>query len=138
MNVKTIALIGTLAIAALSPACGDGPISGPSAVTGTAWKLQRLEVSGTSVAVSRPDNYTLEFRDDLRVGIKADCNVCGGNYSLSSGTLVVSQLACTLAYCGTESNDTAFLAILNGGGVLTVNGNELRIDSTKGTARLSR
>ena len=119
--------------------CGGSVLTGPSAVTGAPWKLQSIEtLAGGLVGLSRPDNYTLEFADASRLSVKADCNTCSGTYSLSGASLSVGALACTKAFCGAASRDTAFLEVLSNATSIGVRGIELSIDSSRGTLRLTR
>ena len=123
----------------LASACGGGLATGPSAVAGGVWKVRSIETSaGGLVAVNRPENYTVEFGEGGRISARADCNTCSGTYSISGASLQIGALACTRAFCGTDSNDREFLEILGGATKLAVRGIELSIDSPKGTLRLNR
>ena len=123
---------------ALMSACGGAVITGPSAVTGGIWKAQSLETSAGLVALARPENYTVEFREAGQLFVKADCNLCSGPYTLSGDSLQIGALACTRAFCGAASSDTAFLDILTNARTHAVRGIELSIDSPKGVARFLR
>ena len=122
--------------------CGVGVdvLTGPSAVIGGVWKLQSLEAAGggAAVAVNRPENYTVEFRDGGALAVKADCNTCSGTYSIAGSSLTIGTLACTRAFCGAASLDTAFLAVVTNATSFGVLGVDLTIDSPKGSARLNR
>jgi heat shock protein HslJ len=131
-------VFAVMAAASVGAGCGSAVMTGPSSVTGAAWKLQSIQTSTGTIAISRPDNFTVTFGDDSKLGIKADCNVCGGNYSLSGGGLSISQTFCTLAYCGDTSNDRQFMDVLNNATSIGVAGSELTIGSTKGIARFTR
>ena len=113
-------------------------MTSPSDLTGGAWKLQSIQSSGSTTTIAKPDNFTITFSADLKLGIKADCNVCGGTYSLAGGSLQISGVFCTLAYCGDTSNDRAFMDVLNNATSIGVGGSELTIGSTKGVARFTR
>lgn len=113
-------------------------MTGPSAVKGGIWKAQSLELRVGLVAIARPENYTVEFRDAGKLAVKADCNSCGGTYSLSGDSLQIGPMACTRAFCGPTSNDTAFLDILTNARTHAVRGLELTIDSPGGVARFLR
>lgn len=66
----------------------------PRAELQGAWALQALElVSGQTIRVSDPSQYTLEFRGD-EVGLRVDCNSCGGGYEISGNELRLGNLAC--------------------------------------------
>jgi heat shock protein HslJ len=128
-----------LALAIIAPGCGDETLTGPSAVMGGVWKLQSLEATGIGlVNIPQPSNYTVEFKDGGQLAVKADCNSCSGTYTISGESLTVNAMACTLAFCGSASFDTAFLAVLTNAQTFGVKNNELTINSPKGVARMNR
>jgi heat shock protein HslJ len=138
--MKKNARLGLLvAIALFAAACGDDDLTSPSAVIGGVWKLQSLEIPGRGlVQVPVPANYTVEFKEGGLLAIKADCNSCSGTYSISGESMKISASACTAAYCGTASLDTAFLAVLNNSNTFEVSGSDLTINSPQGIAHLKR
>jgi heat shock protein HslJ len=138
MRSPSLARTLLVAAVALSPACGESVLTGPSAVMGGVWKLQRIETTGGTAAVARPEDYTLEFMEAGRLAVRADCNRCSGSYELSGGDLPIGPLACTRAFCGSASSDVVFLDLLSSAKTLGVRGLELRIDSPRGVLRLSR
>jgi heat shock protein HslJ len=139
MIKKSVALGMVLAIALLSVGCDDDVLTGPSAVIGGVWKLQSLEIPGRGlVQIPQPANYTVEFKDGGQVAIKADCNSCSGTYSISGESMKITASACTTAFCGSASFDTAFLAVLNNANTFGVVDSELTINSLQGIARLRR
>jgi heat shock protein HslJ len=106
-------LIVFVVLAMLSAACGDSPTA-PSDLLGVSWRLVAIEPpTGSSTVVSSPERYTIEFLEDSRVSVRADCNVCSGTYALSGDTLSLGPLACTRAFCGTESLDTPYTQALS-------------------------
>jgi heat shock protein HslJ len=139
MPNRNAILAWSLATTILAQGCGGRVLSGPSAVTGGVWKLQSLETpAGGLVGISQPDRYTVEFKDAGALAVKADCNTCGGSYTISGEALQVGPLACTRAFCGPTSSDAAFLDVLSNARSIGVRGIELSIDSAKGTLRLAR
>ena len=139
MRTRKAVLVVLLATTPFASGCGGGVLSGPSAVTGGVWKVQSIEtLAGGLVGISRPENYTVEFKDGGGLAVKADCNVCSGAYSVSGEALQIGPLACTRAFCGSASSDTVFLDVLSNARSLGVRGIELSIDSTRGTLRLVR
>ncbi len=128
-----------LAAAILAAGCDDETLTGPSAVIGGVWELQSLEVPGRGlVQIPVPANYTVEFKDGGQLAVKADCNSCSGTYSISGESMKISAMACTTAFCGSASFDTAFLAVLNNANTFSVKDDELTINSLQGIARLKR
>ncbi len=140
MKTRTLPLGSLLAFTILATGCGGEDVfTGPSAVIGGVWKLQSLEAIGIGlVNIPQPANYTVEFRDGGQLAVKADCNSCSGSYSISGESLKIGAMACTLAFCGSASFDSAFLAVLTNASTFGVKGNELTINSSKGVAVLSR
>jgi len=120
--------------------CGEGIGPSPSVIIGGAWKLNSIHVTSTNTTtvISRPENFTVTFEEGLRIGIKADCNVCGGTYSQSGEALSITETFCTRAYCGDASNDRAFLEALSSATHVRVSENQLTISSSKSEARFSR
>jgi heat shock protein HslJ len=91
--------------------CSGGPTSpSETSITGITWKLRSIQRSGgPTINIPQPERFTLTFGEDLRVAMRADCNVCTGGYELTGSTLKLGLLACTKAYCGVDSPDTEFL-----------------------------
>ena len=113
MTTRRLA-IALLALGVLTATCGESPTE-PSDLLGVTWRLVAIEpAAGPSTVVSNPERYTIEFLDGSRVSVRADCNVCSGTYALSGDTLAFGPLACTRAFCGTESLDTIFTQVLGG------------------------
>jgi heat shock protein HslJ len=62
--------------------------------------------------VPDPQNYTITFLEDGTIGIKADCNVVGGHYTLDGASLSIQIGPSTMAFCGEQSLDQQYLALL--------------------------
>jgi len=75
------------------------------------WGLVETEPASQSV-VSDPESYTIVFLSDGTYSIKADCNVGSGGYVLNGTDLVLNPGPITCAYCGPESQDGTYLALL--------------------------
>ena len=120
--------------------CGSETLTGPSALEGGIWKLQTLQQGSSAVVpIAQPDRYTIEFRPDGTLAVKADCNNCSGTYTLSGATLTVgANMACTLVACPAASLDSAFLAVLSGAQTHGVKDDVLTITSTAGEMTLRR
>jgi heat shock protein HslJ len=116
--------------------CSDG-VTGPSTLSGV-WKLQSMELAGAERFVpDDPDRFTVAFLDS-RIGVTADCNQCGGTYSVSDETLYVSPLACTLVQCPTHEGGR-FASLIDGRSKLESDARgELVIQSPEGTLILTR
>jgi heat shock protein HslJ len=113
------AMIASLRFAA--PATG-----GAAQLLDTTWQWAGLLEMGAAGAAGAPDAsapaavapetgaYTLVFRPEGGLQIKADCNVGTGTYALDGPRLTLQRGAMTEAYCGEASLDGQFLTLLAG------------------------
>jgi len=139
MTRKIASWVLVVVIALSAAGCSDDDLTSPSAVIGGVWKLQSLEIPGRGlVQIPVPANYTAEFKEGGLLAVKADCNSCSGTYSISGESMKIKAMACTTAFCGTASFDTAFLAVLNSANTFEVSDGELTINSLQGIARFRR
>ncbi len=117
-------------------ACGGSTEIGPSDVVGEIWQLVSLQQSGAPpTTVPSPSRYTLQFGDDGRVAVMADCNACSGTYSMNGSSIDIGVLACTRAFCGDASLDAEYLSVLDGATSIAVSDSELTLRGANGTAR---
>lgn len=119
--------------------CTDG-VTGPSDLMGGVWKLQSMRVAGATsdFVPTDPNRFTLEFKSDGFLGVVADCNSCGGAYSLKEDQLSVPQMACTLVLCATPHGGE-FASILDGTSTIDKDGEDtLEIESSEGRITLTR
>lgn len=101
------------------------------------WQLQEFILDGgTTAKVDDPAQYIVEFKNDEKAHVKADCNVCNGSYFVDGMNLSFGAMACTLAACPPGSLDTQFTRALstvssyeiqNGALFLKYQGGELRL-----------
>lgn len=93
---------------------GEGPTAPTdTSIRGTTWKLHSIQQAGSATLdIPNPDRFTLLFGEDGRVAVRADCNVCTGRYELTDSAVRLTGLACTRAFCGTDSPDLRFLSAL--------------------------
>ena len=59
-----------------------------------------------------PEQYTLRFESNNRLAVRADCNTCGGRYTLDGSSLSIGDMACTLIACPVPGLDTMFTSAL--------------------------
>jgi heat shock protein HslJ len=126
MNYRAFVLFSTLLGAA---GCNGTPVS-PSEIVGIQWELATMqEIGRPAVAVTEPARYRVEFRDNGRIAVRADCNACVGQYSLDSPRLHIGELACTRVACPSDSLDDRYLGALEAAttvgfedGALTIRG----------------
>ena len=132
---------GLFAAAVLSlftlTSCEDG-VTDPTDLSGE-WRLEELRLpDGTSMPPPDTGRFTVQFAADGQLSARADCNGCGGQYSLGGDRLVVSQLACTLIACPNAPFDGRYLNVLIGDSTFEVAGNQLTVRSARGTLRFRR
>lgn len=131
---------GLIVLGAALPllSCSDD-VTGPSDLVGGVWKLESMEPAGAARFVpDNPDRFTVEFQADGRIGVVADCNQCGGTYSVSEGTLTVPPLACTLILCPTPQGGQ-FASLIDGTASIDRDGDDrLEIESSEGELVLRR
>ena len=102
-------------------------------------KLQSLtRADATTVTISDPQQFTLEFLDNNRIAVKADCNRASGSFTTNGTALTIGPMAVTKAYCGSASLDNEFLSLLSGETVATVSTTSLVLSSARGALRFSR
>ena len=126
-------LVLILALGAI--ACDENPLS-PTVVTNVTWKLETIERAGSpTITIPDPEQYTLRLEDDGRARVRADCNTCGGRYTLDGGSLRLSEMACTRAFCTLASFDGNYTAALESIRSVTVSGNQMVVTGTGFTLR---
>jgi heat shock protein HslJ len=118
-------------------ACSD-EVTGPSDIVGGAWRLESMDLDGADAFVpADPSRFTVEFNEDGTLGVTADCNQCGGSYTLTDGNMTAGPLACTLIACPTNRGQE-FASIIDGTSSLDLEDDELEIESSEGTLVLTR
>ena len=129
---RLAALLGVLALGACSE-----DVTGPSDLQGE-WRLRSMETeTGGRFVPDDPSQFTVEFKPDGTVAVRADCNVCGGSYTLSGNNLNVSPLVCTLVACPT-SRGQQFAGLIEGTTGVDADNGELELESPDGTLELMR
>ena len=125
-----------------SPA-DQSPVSGSRALTadqlaGT-WNLQSLQPAGDADQTTPAGaTYTLSFSDG-RLSTQADCNRCGGAFTLSGQTLTAGPaLACTRAACPTMAFESIYTRLLGGDSTVTLTDGTLVLSSARGVLRFTR
>ena len=112
-------------------ACGaDSPESrGESAISspaGQVWAWQSL-TGADPIEVASSDLYTLEFGDDGRYAIRADCNSGQGGYTLDGDDLALNPGPMTQAACPPGSYGSQFVALLGEVNSFTRSGDQLTL-----------
>jgi heat shock protein HslJ len=103
------------------------------------WTLSSIQPAG-GAKQNRPDGatYTVTFTDG-RLSTRADCNVCGGAFSISGNTLVAGPvMACTRAACPTMTFENAYTAMLSGDSSTVIARDTLTLSSPRGVLTFTR
>ncbi|HCB49671.1 MAG TPA: hypothetical protein DEP47_09135 [Chloroflexi bacterium] len=81
---------------------------------GTLWQWESHTTDGEeTIVVPDPENYTLTLQADGKATIQADCNRVNWTYASAEDRLAFDTLGpSTLAFCGEESLDQQYLALL--------------------------
>jgi heat shock protein HslJ len=119
---RLLALMAVVSALAALAACGSEPADGPGGPgTPTAAELDgRTFVS---------EGLTLSFREGS-LSAQPGCNTVGGPYDVEGGKLVVTELAMTEMACLDQAlmdRDTAFVAFLQAGPTITLDGPTLTL-----------
>ena len=130
--MKKTALLAACVSASTFVSCG-GDVVGPSDLLGE-WRLtslRRADFSTTEVPATL--RLTADFGEDDRLGIRADCNVCGASYAFEGGDAVVAgPFACTRAFCASAPLDSEFVGLLEGRSSVSADGDRLVLSSDRG------
>jgi heat shock protein HslJ len=98
MRTRTLFALA-LAATVIVSACSSG-----SSLTGKTWQLtaitEKVPAFQGVVPEAQQANYTVEFKSDLSLSAKADCNSLTGTYTTtSSGGLTITLGASTMVAC---------------------------------------
>ena len=105
-----------------------------------AWNLVSIQPAG-EVEQVKPSgaSYTVTFGGDGRLSTRADCNTCGGPYTLDGQTLVAGpSLACTRAACATMAFENTYMKLLGGESTVSLSDGALVLISPRGVLRFMR
>lgn len=112
-------------LALLALGCDERTPVSPSSLQSQTWRLESIErVGSPAITIPTPGAYTVVFEADGRLSVRADCNSCGGRYSLNGSTLSTSGVACTRVFCG-NNIDTTFASSLGEATSLSLEGSVL-------------
>ena len=140
--MRTLSVCLTAVCLAFSLTACDERLTAPSVdvlAISSPWKLQSMERSETGL-VHAPDSerFTLEFSEQGRIAVVADCNRCAGSYTIRADTVSMPVLACTRAFCATAPFDTDYVTVLNGDSTVALYGATLQLSSARGTLRFAK
>jgi heat shock protein HslJ len=112
-------------------------------VAGPVWQwMQILYSDDRKVVPAKPENYTVQFREDGTLSVKADCNQKGGTYSLSTQErrISIEITHSTMAACPDGSLEDEFVRGLSAAAIYFIKDGDLYIDLKydSGTMRFSK
>jgi heat shock protein HslJ len=83
-------------------------------IQNTVWQWTDLVETSPAAqsVVPDPDDYLVVFRPDGSAEIKADCNVVGASYAVEGTSMNIQLGPTTMAFCGEDSLDQQYLALL--------------------------
>lgn len=83
-------------------------------LVGPVWEWQRTEMSDdTTITVEHPISYTVQFKDDGSLLVKADCKQTAGEFTDENGSLSIQLGPTTMQICSENSLADEFLKELN-------------------------
>ncbi len=98
-------------------------------LTGSTWQwVQTLYNNDTKNVPQQPGNYTIQFLEDGKLTVKADCNLKGGTYSTDGKKLSIVITHSTMAACEEGSLEEFFVRDLTGGAIFFFKDGDLYID----------
>jgi heat shock protein HslJ len=106
-------------IAALFVGCSNDDTQTPETVPleETTWRLVRFELTGGSIPAAEGQELTLrlvaETGGERIAYAMADCNQCGGPYTIGPADSISVELVCTEMYCGDDSQGGLFELAIN-------------------------
>jgi len=127
----------------LVPVAGEKPEKNMGEIIGTVWQWKQTLYNDDRKAVpADPHNYTVQFRVDGTLTVKADCNLHGGTYSASAEdkTLTIEITHSTMAACPDGSLQEEFVRSLSAAAIYFIRDGDLFIDLKydSGTIRFSK
>ncbi len=125
-----------------SPTAPSSSTSGAFALTSDlagAWTLVSVQPSGAAQQVKPATaDYSAIFENG-RISARADCNVCSGLATVSSGAVSIGPvLACTRAACPTMEFESVYVSLLSGEHSAVIDGRSLTLQSDRGVVRFER
>ena len=79
------------------------------------WKLSFIHYHNGQTTIANLDNYTVQFKSNGTLTVRADCNTCSGGYTMNPDTFLLSitPLGCTKMFCGSDLKGDLFAGILS-------------------------
>jgi heat shock protein HslJ len=143
-------LLGAIMVVALSTvvAAQTGPVPvqiprpltppvAPADLTQGTWQWVRTEYGdGSVVEAGNPIRYTIAFRPDGTLSIRADCNQVVGTYTRQGASLTLRLGATTLAACPPDSQADVFVRDLSAVAAYVFSGDHLVLNMRLDTGNM--
>jgi heat shock protein HslJ len=97
------------------PVIDEQPEEAATDIVGVTWLWAAFkdQAGENDIDVPSPESYSLTLMPDGTASIQTDCNMVSWTYTLESSSLTFNTLGpSTLAFCGEESLDQQYLALL--------------------------
>lgn len=108
-----------------------------AAIAPIIWQVESLTAADGTVTEMGDKVYTLKFRADGSIGIRADCNVGTASYTLDGDMITITQGISTLVACEDMATSDAFWAVLTMAsqwGIATDASDQLTITASDGSS----
>jgi heat shock protein HslJ len=128
---RTIAAISILLVFASCGAREQSTVTQEASneIIGVVWQwVHSLYNNDTEAVPVEPSKYTLEFKNDGTVNIRADCNYGGGTYTTEGSSINIEIDRMTRAACPEGSLDEQFLKDLSAAAIFFLRDGELYVD----------
>jgi heat shock protein HslJ len=145
--MKVVYLLISLSFVAFALGCSGSTatLTSPSSLDLTApqlpgtWNLVSIRPAGEAEQ-AKPSGATYSLTlVDGRLSTRADCNTCGGTYTLNGQTLMAApSMACTRAACPTMAFENTYMKLLGGESAVSLSGGTLGLTSPRGVLRFTR
>jgi heat shock protein HslJ len=141
--VASLAACGGSALGPAGPTSPGGAMGGDVVAQGVqplvgTWRAVSVKVGGAETVVPQSVTLTAQFAADGRLNLVADCNRCAAGYSAAPGTLSVTPMACTRAYCSSAPLDEHFASLVSAATSWSATAHTLDLECSAGSVHLQR
>jgi len=127
--LATVGMIAAALIGVAQPLAAAGQaMDGSAGPEPIIWTLVAIETPLERTPAPEFQAYTVQFDPNGTVLVVADCNVGSGTWSADGQVLTMSAISLTRMYCGPNSIDTTFVAMLSEATIWSVIDDQLVLD----------
>ncbi len=128
MSSLLFGIVAICLIISQSAVFAGGPPD-PEDITGAEWKwLQSLYNNDQKAVPADPAHYTITFKPDGTLNVRADCNRAGGAYTVTDQSISIQVTHSTMAMCPPDSLDVKFLKDLAAAAIYFFKDGHLHLD----------